>query len=170
MASTLLTAGILLGLVFLFIFLFSLLHKKGKRKLLVTRHATFDALVSIHQLTINEREEFNHYYIAIDTSNLKLLYVNFSNTKEDVKIVDLQKITAVKVDLEEKSIYENRKGKPVLIEKEIVNLQLAITKKDADQTTEILRFYRYEDGMADHALLKNKVEYWKNKIANFISV
>jgi hypothetical protein len=39
------------------------------------------------------------------------------------------------------------------------------TKK---QPTELLTFYRHEDGMADYTLLKNRMEYRKNKITTFI--
>jgi hypothetical protein len=168
MASTLLTAGILLGFVFLFVFLFSQMHKRGKKKLLVTQNAVFNSLVSIHNLTINEKEEFAQYHIALDTSNLKLLYVNFSNTKEDVTILDLQKIKSVKVEMEENSIYENRKGKTVLIEKEIVTIKLILTIKDTVQPTAVLTFYRQEDGKTDYVVLKNRMEYWKKKISDYI--
>ena len=170
MASTLFTAGILLGITFLFIFLFSLLHKKGKNKALAIRNAKFNALVSTNNLTIREREEFDKYQIAIDSSNLKLIYFNFSSTPEDAKVVDLQKIKTAKVDIEENSLYENRKGKSVLVEKHILKLQLALSKKDADQPIELLTFYQYEDGMADYNNLKKRIEYWRDNINNFIKV
>jgi hypothetical protein len=170
MASTLLTAGILLGITFLFIFLFSLLHKKGKNKALANRNAKFNALVAENDLTINEREEFEQYQIAIDTTNLKLLYLNFTTTTEDAKVIDLQKIKTAKVDIEENSIYENRKGKSVFVEKHILKLQLAITSKDANQPIELLTFYQYQDGMADYNKLKKRIEYWKDNINNFIKV
>jgi hypothetical protein len=170
MASTLLTAGILLGITFLFIFLFSLLHKKGKNKALANRNAKFNALVAKNNLTIKEREEFEQYQIAIDTTNLKLLYLNFTATTEDVKVIDLQKIKTAKVDIEENSIYENRKGKSVFVEKHILKLQLAITSKDANQPIDLLTFYQYQDGMADFNKLKKRIEYWKDNINNFIKV
>lgn len=170
MASILLTAGILLGFVFLFVFLFSQMHKRGKKKLLVSQNTVFNKLVSINNLTITEKEEFAHYHIALDTSNLKLLYVNFSNTKEDVTILDLQKVKSVKVNMEENSIYENRKGKTVLIEKEIVTIKLILTINDTVYPTTVLTFYRYEDGKTDYAVLKTRMEYWKQKITDYIGV
>lgn len=105
----------MLGTTFLFILLFSLLHKKGKSKSWANRKAKLDALVSTNNLNINEREEFDHFHIAIDTSNLKLLYCSFSSNEEDAKVIDLQKIKTARVDVQENSIYEIGRVNPCLL-------------------------------------------------------
>lgn len=168
MASTLVTAGIILGITFLFIFFFSLLHKRGKQKALANQKASFENLVSANNLTINEKEQFEHYLIAMDTLNGKLLYVNFSSDKEDVKIIDLQKTKAARVDIEENSIYEDKKGKSVFVEKHITKLHLELTPKDVNQPKELLPFFQYEDGMIDYNRLKKRIEYWRDNINKFL--
>lgn len=169
MASTLFTAGLILGITFLFIFFFSLLHKKGKQKLLANQKTKFEDLVSTNNLTIFEKEQFENYLIAIDTLNAKLVYLNFSNTEEEAKVIDLQKIKTTKVDVEENSIYEDRKGKSVFVEKQNTKLQLELTPKDGSQAKELLTFYQvYKDGMLDFNKLKMRIEYWKDNINKFI--
>ena len=142
MASTLFTAGIILGITFLFIFFFSLLHKEeNKSRWQIKKQDLMTQFLQI-TLTINEKEQFEHYYIAIDTLNAKLLYFNFSSEEEDVKVIDLQKTKTARVDIEENSIYEDKKGKSVFVEKQIAKLQLELASKDAGKSEELLTFYQ----------------------------
>jgi hypothetical protein len=167
MASTLFTAGIILGITFLFIFFFSLLHKRGKQKALADQKSKFEQLVSASNLTINETEQFEHYLIAIDTLNAKLLYLNFSHPEEDARVIDLQKVKTARVEIEENSIYEEKKGKSVVVEKQISKLLLELTQKDVSQPKELLAFYQvHKDGMLDFNELKKRIEYWKENINN----
>src|SRR4051794_6783484 len=106
MASVLFTACIVIGLTFLFIFFFSLLHKNGIRKKLAAQQSKFEQTVSTNHLTIAKKEEFDKYIIAIDIQKRLLLYFDFSNIEDIVKLIDLQQIKKVKVDAEENSIYE----------------------------------------------------------------
>ena len=134
---------------------------------MATQKARFEYLLTENNLTIHEKEQFEHYLIAIDTVNRKLLYLNFSSEKEDIKVIDLQKTKTARVDVEENSIYEDKKGKSVFVEKHIMKLQLELTPKDAKQ---LLPFYQYQDGMGDYNRLKNRIEYWRNNINNFVGV
>lgn len=167
MASTLLTAGIILGVTFLFIFLFSLLHKRGKQKNIENQRASFANLVAANNLTIHEKEQFGHYMIAIDTLQRKLCYLNFSGNKEEVKVIDLQKTKETRVVIEENSIYENKKGKTVFVEKHVIQLHLEITSKMINESKELLVFYTYHDGIVDYNRLKNRIEYWRDNINQF---
>jgi hypothetical protein len=71
--------------------------------------ARFDDLASANNLTINEKEQFEHYLIAIDNLNAKLLYFNFSSEEEDVKVIDLQKTKTARVDMRKTASMKIRK-------------------------------------------------------------
>jgi len=59
------------------------------------------------------------------------------------------------VDIEENSIYEDKKGKSVFVEKQISKLQLELASKDAGKSEELPTFYQlYKDGMVDFNKLK----------------
>ena len=103
MASTLFTAGIILGITFLFIFFFSLLRKRGKQKSSANQKARFDDSVSANNLNHKRKGTIWTLLFAIDTLNAKLLYFNFSSEEEDVKVIDLQKTKTARVDIEENS-------------------------------------------------------------------
>jgi lipopolysaccharide export LptBFGC system permease protein LptF len=170
MVSALYTAGIILGLTFLFIFFFSLLYKRGKQKAIENKKAKYASLVSSNNLIINEKEEFNNYLIAIDTVNGKILYLNFSNPKEEAMVIDLRKIKASRVEIEENHIYEEKKGKSILIEKQYTKIQLELTAKDAGQPKAVLILYQlYKDGMDDFKTVKKRAEHWQSTANAYIN-
>jgi len=170
MASTLFTACIILGLTFLFIFFFSLLHKNGRRKTLVEQQSKFERLVTANNLNICEKELFDKYVIGIDVEKGLLVHIDFSNTPDSTRMIDLQKIKTVKVNTEEHSIYEEKKGKSFLVEKQLTKLQLELTPKDADQPKQLLPFYQlYKDGQHNFNGIKRRIEYWQENINNYLN-
>jgi hypothetical protein len=88
MSSTLFTAAIILGAVFIFIIGFSLLHRKRHNKKLAGQKAVFTDIVWKNKLEIAEKETVNDYLLAIDKINFVLLYINFSNEKEEPILLD----------------------------------------------------------------------------------
>ena len=133
MASTLFTACIILGLTFLFLFFFSLLHKNGRQKRLAEQQSKFERLVTAHNLTVSEKELFDKYIIAIDVQKGLLVHIDFSNTTDSTSLIDLHKMKTVKVNTEENSIYEEKKGKSYLVEKQLTKMQLELTPKDTNR-------------------------------------
>jgi hypothetical protein len=165
MTPTLITAAIIIGATFLFIMFFSLLHKRDRKQKLAKQKIAFSELVARNQLEISEKEELNNYIIAIDKNKFQLVYLDFSGTDAEKIVIDLRKVKSVKVDTEENSIYEERKGKSILIEKQVIKLQLAISLNDPHLSPNFLPFYQmYKDGIQDFTTVKNRAEYWQNII------
>lgn len=168
MASILFTAGILIGIIFLFAFFFSLLHKRSRQKALAKQQAKLDDLVAANNLTLHEKEAIDQYLIAMDTFHAKLLYLGFSNNDVYTMVLDLNKIKIAGVDIEENSIYEEKKGKSVLVQKHVTKLQLALTYKDASQPVALLPFYLSENGTDNYNTLKTRIEDWRDRINKFV--
>lgn len=165
MASTLFTAGIILGITFLFIYFFSILHKRGKKKAMEIKKTKFEDLISSNSLSINEKEELSNYVIAIDIKKAKVLYLNFSNTKEEPLVIDLRKIKSSKVEIEENTIYEEKKGKSVFVEKRYEKILLELLTSDANHKKYQLTFYDvHQDAMLDFKVVKKRVEHWQSTI------
>jgi len=170
MASTLFTACIILGLTFLFIFFFSLLHKSGRQKRLAEQQAKFERLVNAHSLAISEKEVFDKYVIAIDVEKGLLVHIDFSNTPDSTRLIDLHKIKTATANTEEDSIYEENKGKSVLVERQLTKLQLELTPKDTDQQKQLLPFFQlYKDGQHNFSSIKKRVEYWQDYINGYLT-
>jgi len=170
MAYILFTACIILGLTFLFIFFFSQLHKNGRRKRLTEQQSKFERLVTAHNLTVSEKELFDKYVIAIDVEKGLLVHIDFSDTIDSTKLIDLHKIKTVKVNTEENSIYEEKKGKSYLVEKQLTKMQLELTPKDTNQPKQLLPFYQlYKDGQHNFSGIKKRIEYWQENINNYLN-
>lgn len=166
MSSALFTAAIVLGALFFFIIFFILLHKKGHNKKLARQKTIFADIVWKNKLEISERETINDYLLAIDKINFVLLYVNFGGQKEEVALIDLWNIKTVKVTTEDNSIYEQRKGKAVLIDKQVNKLQLEIALAENQKTNLVL--FEYKDGMQDFINIKQRANYWSQLINNSV--
>lgn len=158
MSSALFTAAIVLGAVFIFIIGFILLHKKGHNKKLGRQNTVFADIVWKNKLEISEKETINDYLLAIDKINFVLLYINFGEQKKEVALIDLWNIKTVKVTTEYNSIYEQRKGKQVLIDKQVNKLQLEVTLAENQKTNLVL--YEYKDGMRDFLYIKSRANHW----------
>lgn len=163
MTSTLFTAAIILGAVFIFIIFFSFLHKRGNNKKVAQQKLVFADIVWKNKLQISEKQSINNYLLAIDRINFALLYINFSSAKEEVVLIDLWKIRTVKVTTENNSVYEQRKGKSVLVDKQVNKLQLEITMID-NQPTANLVLFEYRDGMQDFLKIKGYANHWAQLI------
>lgn len=169
MGSTLLTAGILLGITFLFVFMFSLAHKRGKKKEMAKRKIKIDEVISTNHLTITEKEELANHFIAIDAGKGKLVYMEFDSTGDKTELIDLQNIKSAKVDVVENNIYEERKGKQVSVGTHISKVQLELTPKDGNQTKHYLAFYQaIVNGMDEMNTLKRRAQHWQEMVANCI--
>lgn len=163
MTSALFTAAIILGTLFIFIILFILLHKKGSNKKLVKQKLVFADIIWKNKLEIIERETINNYLLALDKVNFILLFIDFSQSKEEVVLTDLWQIKTVKVTTEDNSVYEQRKGKSVLVDKQVSQLQLEITLVD-NQPKMNLVLYEYKDGMHEFVHIKSRADYWSHLI------
>jgi hypothetical protein len=166
MSSALFTAAIILGAVFIFIIGFTLLHKKGRDKKIAGQKTIFADIVWKNKLEISEKETINDYLLAIDKINFVLLYINFGQQKEEVTLIDLWNIKTAKVTTEDNCIYEQKKGKPVLVDKQVSQLQLEVTL--AENKNVMLVLYEYKNGMQDFVHIKQRANYWSQTINNSV--
>jgi hypothetical protein len=166
MYSTLFIAAIILGAVFGFIILFVVLHRQSHNKKLAKQKVIFADIVWKNKFEISEKESIGNYLLAIDKINFVLLYINFSDAKEEMTIVDLWNIKTVKVTTEDNAIYEQRKGKAVLIDKQINKLQLEVTLVGNQSVNLVL--YQYKDGLQDLMAIKRRANYWVEMINNAV--
>lgn len=166
MTSTLLTAAIILGAVFIFIIFFIMLHKKGHNKKLEKQKAVFADCVWKNKLEISENETINNYLLAIDKLNFVLLYINFNEPTEVVHLIDLWNVKSAKVVTEDNSVYEYKKGKSILVDKHVSSLHLEVTLADNNQSKPYLLLYEYKDGMQDFVYIKRRATYWSEIINN----
>jgi hypothetical protein len=167
MSETLFIAAIILGAIFIFIIFFVLLHKKGHNKKIARQKVVLADILWKNKLEISVQETINNYLIAIDKVNFILLYINFSKEKEEVILIDLWQIKAIKVTTEDNSIYEQRKGKPVLIDKQVSKLQLEITLVDVEAKANLI-LYEYKDGVQNFLQIKRSANYWCDLISKAV--
>ena len=163
MYSTLITISIVLGILFVFIILFVLLHKRGHNRKLVQQNVIFTNAVYQNKLDISEKETVNGHMLAIDRTNFTLLYINFRGPKEEVFLTDLWQIQTVKVTAEDNAVYEQRKGKSVLVDKQVIKLQLELAFVDSQPKANLV-LYEYKDGMQDFVHIKGRADYWSSLI------
>jgi hypothetical protein len=166
MSSALFTAAIILGVVFIFIIGFTLLHKKGHDKKIARQNIIFADIVWKNKLEISEKETINDYLLAVDKTNFVLLYISFGQPKEEVTLIDLWNIKTAKVTTEDNCIYEQKKNKPVLVDKQVTKLQLEVTS--AGNKSEMLVLYEYKNGMQDFVHIKQRANYWSQIINSSI--
>lgn len=159
MSETLSTLAIVLSVLFVFIILFVLLHKRGHNKKLAQQKLLFADTIYKNKLEISEKETINSYLLAIDKINFTLLYINFSGPEGEVVLIDLWRIRSAKVITEDNSVYEQRKGKSVLVDKQVSKLQLEVTLVDAPSKTNLVLF-EYKDGIQDFIYIKERADYW----------
>jgi hypothetical protein len=168
MASTLFTAALVIGVIILFIAIFSRLHRQRQNKKLAKQQTVFESIVSKYNLQISEKEEINAYMFAIDKSANKLIYLNFDSPQEETTLIDLHRVKSVKVNTEEDSVFQMKRGKSVLVDKHVTKLQVEVNFKNANQPPQLLVFYQYEDGMQNLAGTKRRGEHWQNVINSCI--
>jgi G3E family GTPase len=159
MTETLITAAIILGAMFVFIILFVAMHKRGHNKKLAKQQVVLADLTWKNKLDISEKETINNSLLAIDKVNFKLVYINFGNEKEEVTLVDLRQVKTAKLSTEDNSIYEQRKGKSILIDKQVSKLQLELTFNN-EQPNSKLVLYQYSDGMHHLVQVKARATRW----------
>lgn len=164
MSETLFTATIILGAISILIFFFVLIHKKGHNKKIAKQKVVLADIIWKNKLEIVVQETIKNYLLAIDKVNFVLLYINFGKEKEEVVLVDLWQIKAVKVTTEDNSIYEQRKGKTVLIDKQVSKLQLELALADVQAKSSLI-LYEYKDGMQDFVEIKRSANYWCDLIS-----
>ena len=167
MLETLLTAAVVLGIVFIFIVVFILLHKRRDNRKLAKYKVVLADVVWKNKLDLAEQETINHCVIGIDKINFILLYINFSNDKEEVILLDLWQIKDLKVTTEDNNVYEQRKGKSVLVDKHVAKLKLAVTLIDVESKVDLI-LYQDGDGMQDFLQIKKRAEYWLDLIAGMM--
>jgi hypothetical protein len=159
MSNAIFTAAIILAALFVFIIFFKFLHRKGHNKRLIRQKVVLADIAWKNKLEISVQETINNYLIAIDKVNFVLLYIDFGKEKEEVILLDLWQIKAVKVIIEDTSIYEQRKGKVVLMDKQVSKLQLEVELIDAPANANLL-FYEYKDGVQNFLEIKMRANSW----------
>ncbi|GEO07810.1 hypothetical protein [Segetibacter aerophilus] len=159
MNETLFITAIILGAIFLFIILFILLHKRGQNKKTAQQKILLADVVWKNKLQLLLQETINNYLLAVDKVNFILLYIDFGNEKEEVVLIDLWQVKTIKVTTEDNSIYEQRKGKSVLVDKQVSKLQLELTLIDEQQKKNLV-LYEYKDGMQNLMEIKRRADYW----------
>jgi hypothetical protein len=161
MISTLLTAALIIGAIFILSYLFNRLHKKQQQKQLSRQKKILYTVIQQHNLRIHQREDINNYLFGIDKSGGQLLHLDFRNPPEEATLIDLHKVESAKLVNVESGIYENKKGKAVLAEKYITKMQLELTLKDPSLQPVMLPLYQFEDGSQDLISLRQRGEYWQ---------
>jgi G3E family GTPase len=159
MASTLFTAATIVGVVFILIVLFIIYHKKEHNKKLAMQQVVFADVVWKNKLEIIEKESINNYLLAIDKLNFVLVYINFNDPKPEVQLIDLWNVKFVKVASEDNTVYEQKNGKTIVTDRQIVKLQLEVTLAN-DQSNYNLLLYQYKDGMQDLMQIKKTANHW----------
>jgi len=162
MTSTLFTAAIILGAIFIFIVFFIALHKKKHNKKLEKQKVIFTDLVWKNKLEISEKENINSYLLALDKINFVLLYIHFKEEKEEVELIDLWRIKAARAVNEDNSIYEQKKGKSLLVDKQITKIQLEVLLHDMTKVN--LALYEYQEGIQDYMFIRRRANYWAEMI------
>lgn len=168
MLSSLYTVGVLFGITILFILLFTYLHRKAKRKSQSFQNSKFNALVKEHRLSVTEKETIGHYCIAIDNLNAKLLYIDFDNPEPVSSIIDLRQVKNARIASEEKSIYEEKKGRQVFLEKQLTKLELELIFNFPGESSKLPFFQLHKEGLQQFTSFKTRAEYWQALINNYI--
>jgi hypothetical protein len=168
MISTLLTAALIVGVIFIFSFVFNWLHKKQQQKQLNRQNKILYAVIQQHNLRIHQKESINNYLLGIDKTNGLLLHLDFRNPPEEATLIDLHKVESAKLFSVESGIFVNKKGKVLLAEKRITKMQLAVTLKDISLQPIMLPLFQHEDGTQDLISLRRRGEYWQLVINSFV--
>ena len=159
MISSLLPIGIVFLIVFLFILLFRYLHNKGKNEKIAVQKELLANVISANKLHVSESESINNYLLTIDKINFILLYFNLNDPAVKPVIIDLWQIKTVKITTEDNSIYGQKKGKPVLIDKKVSRLQIQVTFTEDQGDTDLV-LYDYKDALEDYIHIKKRADYW----------
>ena len=167
MTSSLFTIAIVFAIVFIFILLFRLFHKKGKHSKIAMQKELVADIITRNKLEITEKETINNYLLAIDKINFMLLYINLSDSNGEAVLIDLWQIKTVKVSTEDNSVYEQKKGKSVLVDKRVSKLQIQVTLIN-DQPIADLVLYEYKDALEDFIYIKKRADYWCHLIGKAV--
>ena len=162
-----LTAAILLGIIFLFIFLFSFLHQWGRKKETLERQAKLQGLVTLNQLQLFEEEETRQFLIAIDKVNAKLIYIGYYENKGEVVMIDLREIKSVKVEEVENQPFAEKKEAPAGAGSFVAKVQLVLTGRNGADVTYRLSFYQMlYNAIDEKARMKTRAQYWREVVNN----
>ena len=116
-------------------------------------------IISKNKLEIAEKELINNHLLAIDKINFMLLYVNLRNPKEEAVLIDLWQIKTVKISTEDNSYYEQKKGKSVLVDKQVSKLQIQVTLIDGQSVADLV-LYEYKNALEDFIYIKKRADHW----------
>lgn len=163
MVSTLFTAAIVLGLLFLFIIFFVQLHKKKDNKKLANQKVIISDLIWKNNLEISEQEGINNCFFAIDKINFVLLYVHFQNNTHEAQLIDLWNVKSAKISLEDNCVYEYKKGKSVLSDKQLDKLFIELSFINNPEKMPLL-IYDLHDGLLDLLQIKSRANHWAQVI------
>lgn len=162
MNPTILTALLLLAAIAVLYLSLVVFYKKAHDKNAAKRKVIFADIAWKNKLEINERETIGHYSLGIDLKNFFLLHVDFSNEEPRVTLLDLWKIQSASLSSDEKNLYEQKNGQPVLAEKQLQKMDIDIRMKGGDAKLE-LPLFRHYDGTGEDSV-REKAKYWMELI------
>ncbi|HMO61490.1 MAG TPA: hypothetical protein PKC39_14750 [Ferruginibacter sp.] len=141
-----------------------------QKKEKIERKKTISEFIAANQLTLTEKEAFQNLFIAIDTNQEKLFYITYNNSGHESAILNLKCIKAAKVDSIEQNIYDEIKGRQVVVGRHVNKIQLQLSLKNNIEMLHYLPFYQaHVNGIDELNTLKKRAEYWQELITHFCS-
>lgn len=159
MASSLFTAAIILGLLFLVVLFLVFLHDKEKNKKLAKQKAIISDLIWKNNLEISEQEGIDSCFLALDKINFVLLYVHFQNNTHEAQVIDLWNVKSAKISSEDHCVYAYKKGKSILADKQLDKLFLELSFINNPGNI-LLLIYHLQDGLLDLLHTKSRANHW----------
>lgn len=145
------TCLILLSFTFVPVYILNNMgRKKGKSNIAKTK-----LLIKERGLVINQTESWGDYYIGIDTTNKKLVFINHKTevTAMTEQLVDLTQISTC-------NIVENRKAKKINGRNESVLEKLDLEIQFKDGKNLLIPFYDARNNQMENWEMK-RIEKWK---------
>jgi hypothetical protein len=159
MITSLTTIAIVFAIVLGFILLFRLLHNKKKRSRLALQQEKMNESIIQNKLEISEKEQIDNYLLAIDKTNFMLMYIDYSAPGNAPILMDLWQIKNVKIVTEHNDVYEEKKGKKILVDKQVIKLMIQVTLTDGKAGQEMV-LYDYNNAIREFIHSKTRAAYW----------
>jgi hypothetical protein len=159
MITSLTTIAIVFAIVLGFILLFRLLHNKKKRSRLALQQEKMNESIIQNKLEISEKEQIDNYLLAIDKTNFMLMYIDYNAPGNAPILMDLWQIKNVKIVTEHNDVYEEKKGKKILVDKQVIKLMIQVTLTDGKAGQEMV-LYDYNNAIREFIHSKTRAAYW----------
>lgn len=146
----------LVALVFLPYVLFILMGRREERKL---KNRFFKEVLK-SQLTIEEKDSWNHTIVALDRDKGKILFVQSRKTGFAVELINLRNIIGCEVL---QGVYTVKVGKTAQHILQRIDLQLTLN----DKSLRMVNFYNCDENYSQEYEMEH-AERWSNQINEFI--